>query len=250
MYRNPRADDPRARKTVAVCNTGESPLAVSMITSAVAPFTVAGPTSLTLPGVASAGGTPQCQDVTVEFRPSDAAYQSYAGTLTIMNDDEGAAMLEVPLTGASIARPVNVTSAVTSSMVVPVGVPVRLTELFPGGITAENVATPAEAFTIELRPSSSVATVVGDADRDLAMGETETYDLTVTADTAGPLVFTADVYLDGDPIPHTSVPVTLNAVAREPDDLYGCSAGRGAGGGAMLLVLGGLLVRRRRRARA
>jgi len=167
-----------------------------------------------------------------------------------MNDDDGTPMLEVPLTGASIARPVNVTSAVTISTALPVGVSVRLTELFPGGITAENVATPAEAFTIELRPSSSVATVVGDADRDLALGETEVYDLAITAETAGPITFMADVYLDGDPIPHASVPVTFEAIVREPDDLYGCSAGRGAGGGAMLLVLGGLLVRRRRRARA
>jgi hypothetical protein len=48
---------------------------------------------LDLAGVTGAGGTPVCQDVTVEFRPADEAYQAYSGTLTVMNDDDGRAMV-------------------------------------------------------------------------------------------------------------------------------------------------------------
>jgi hypothetical protein len=49
-----------------------------MITSTAGPFAVTGSTVADAAGVTSAGGTPQCQDVTVEFRPSDEAYQATA----------------------------------------------------------------------------------------------------------------------------------------------------------------------------
>ncbi|MBK9033895.1 MAG: choice-of-anchor D domain-containing protein [Myxococcales bacterium] len=251
VYRNPRADDPRAVKTVAVCNTGEAALAVSMITDPAAPFDVTSASTLSLTGVAAPGGAPVCQDVTVEFRPADEAYQSYTGAITVMNDDEGNAMAEVTLSGTSIVRPVTVTSGVTATDVLAVGVPVRLTEVFPTGLTAKNEAIPAEPFTIELRPTSAQARVevVGDAERELAMGETEVYDLTITAQTAGDVTFTADVYLDGDTFPHAQIPVTLTAVDVQVRGGGGCStSGKGGRGTVALLVLALAVAMRRRRA--
>ncbi len=249
VYRNPRLDDPRATKTLQVCNSGEAPLTVSMLTSAVAPFTVATASPLTIGAATESGDT--CADVTVEFRPADAVYQGYSGTLTVMNDDDGDAMVQVPLSGASIARPVGAPSALAPSVQVPVGVAVRLTELVPAGIPLVNQSTPSESVSVEVRPSDDVAVVVGSASRELAAGETEVYDLTLTVPTAGELAFTADVYLDGDPIAHARIPITLTAVERQPDDLYGCAVGdRGPGWPVGVVGMGLLLRRRRRRASA
>jgi len=247
VYRNPRADDPRATKTLQVCNTGEATLGVSMVTDPAAPFDVTGTQTFDLAGVTGAGGTPVCQDVTVEFRPADEAYQAYSGTLTVMNDDDGSAMVQVPLSGTSIARPVAVTSGVTADAVLAVGVPVRLTEVFPAGLTAENRSTPSEAFTIELTPSNAAAVVVGDAGRDLAAGETEVYDLTITATAVGELSFTADVHLDGDPFAHAKIPVTVTAVEVQARGGGGCSTGGGGTRGSLALVAVVLAVALRRR---
>jgi len=250
VYRNPRADDPKARKTLQVCNTGEATLGVSMVTDPAAPFDVTGVQTFDLAGVAAPGGTPTCQDVTVEFRPADEAYQAYSGTLTVMNDDDGSAMVLVPLSGTSIPRPVTVTSGVTADAVLAVGVPVRLTELFPSGLTVQNTSTPSEGFTIDLTPSSAAAVVVGDAQRDLAAGETEVYDLTITATAVGELTFTADVHLDGDPFAHAKIPVTVTAVEVQARGGGGCSTGGGSRGSLALVAVVLAVALRRRRALA
>ncbi|MBP6843578.1 MAG: hypothetical protein KA201_07535 [Kofleriaceae bacterium] len=245
VYRNPRADDPRATKTLQVCNTGEAALTVSMLAGVAAPFTVATASPLTIGAATASGET--CADVLVEFRPADAVYQSYSATLTVTNDDDGAAMVMVPLSGASVARPVSAPSALAPTVQVPVGIALRLTELVAAGIPLANQSTPSEDFTVEVRPSDDAAVVVGSASRELAAGETEVYDLTLTVPNAGELALSVDVYLDGDPIPHARIPVTLTAIERQPDDLYGCDAGNGRQGWPLGVVGLALMLRRRRR---
>jgi hypothetical protein len=245
VYRNPRADDPRATKTLQVCNTGEAALTVSMLAGVAAPFTVATASPLTIGAATASGET--CADVLVEFRPADAVYQSYSATLTVTNDDDGAAMVMVPLSGASVARPVSAPSALAPTIQVPVGIAVRLTELVAAGIPLVNQSTPSEDFTVEVRPSDDAAVVVGSASRELAAGEAEVYDLTLTVPNAGELALSVDVYLDGDPIPHARIPVTLTAIERQPDDLYGCDVGTGRQGWPLGVVGLALMLRRRRR---
>ena len=53
-----------------------------------------------------------------------------------------------------------------------------------------NQSTPSEDFTVEVRPSDDAAVVVGSASRELAAGETEVYDLTLTVPNAGELALT------------------------------------------------------------
>ena len=98
-----------------------------------------------------------------------------------------------------------------------------------------------------MRPSDDAAVVVGSASRELAAGEAEVYDLTLTVPNAGELALSVDVYLDGDPIPHARIPVTLTAIERQPDDLYGCDVGTGRQGWPLGVVGLALMLRRRRR---
>jgi hypothetical protein len=251
VYRSPRADDPRARKTIQVCNTGEAPLRVTMTGGADAPFTVTGGDSLTIEGTAPPpGAAAVCQDVTVEFRPSDATYQPYSDTAQVMNDDDGRALVDVMLTGRSIARPVTVPSALVApaGVQIAVGVPTRLSEILGAnapGLTAANVSTPSESFAISIADGTGY-TVVGDNDRELAAGETEVYDLTITATQAGQVTVNVDVHLDGDPLPHATIPIIVDAIDREPEHLYGCAAGRRARGGLALLALVFAVALRRR----
>nr|MBP9858202.1 choice-of-anchor D domain-containing protein [Kofleriaceae bacterium] len=250
VYRSPRADDPRARKTIQVCNTGEAPLRVTMTGGADAPFSITGGDDLTLAGTAPPpGAAAVCQDVTVEFRPSDATYQPYSDTAQVMNDDDGRALVDVMLTGRSIARPVTVPSALVApaGVQIAVGVPARLSEILADlpGLTAANVSTSSESFAISIADGTGYS-VVGDNDRELTAGETEVYDLTITATQPGPVTVNVAVHLDGDPHPHATIPITVDAIDREPEHLYGCAAGRGARGGLALLALVFAVALRRR----
>jgi hypothetical protein len=107
------------------------------------------------------------------------------------------------------------------------------------------VSTPSESFAISIADGTGY-TVVGDNDRELAAGETEVYDLTITATQPGPVTVNVDVHLDGDPHPHATIPITVDAIDREPEHLYGCAAGRGARGGLALLALVFAVALRRR----
>ncbi|MEZ4403070.1 MAG: choice-of-anchor D domain-containing protein [Kofleriaceae bacterium] len=257
VYRNPRADDPRASRQIQVCNTGEAPLNVTMISDPAAPFDVLGGSSLNVAGVSAPGAAPVCQAVTVEFRPADEAYQSYSSSLTLMNDDDGNPMVVVDVSGRSVPRPVTVPATLTGppGRQLAVGVPVKLSELLDDGqpgldaLTATNAATPAEPFDIEVRPGANLA-VIGAAARTLGNGATEVYDLTITADTAGPHTYMVDVYLDGDVFPHVQIPITVEAFDVPARDLYGCAAGRGGASWPMGLVAAVLVARRRRRVTA
>jgi outer membrane protein OmpA-like peptidoglycan-associated protein len=253
VYRSPRADDPRARKTIQVCNTGEAPLRVTMTGGADAPFTVTGGDDLTLAGTAPPpGAAAVCQDVTVEFRPDDETYQPYSDTAQVMNDDDGRAMVDVMLTGQSIARPVTVPSALVApgGTQIAVDVPTRLSEILAGmpGLTAANVSTSSENFAISIADGTGY-TVVGDNDRELTAGETEAYDLTITATQPGPVTVNVAVHLDGDPYPHATVPITVEAIEVEVRGGGGCTTGGQASRGWLALVLGAMLVAGRRRRR-
>src|SRR5262249_11738331 len=103
-YRNPTADQvPTATCgathdqpcAVKVCNTGEATLNISMVTDpddafdlmSTGPFTVASGTT----------SSPTCTSVPVQFKPT--AYGSFTGTVTLMNNDNGAPMSIVHLSG-------------------------------------------------------------------------------------------------------------------------------------------------------
>jgi hypothetical protein len=81
------------RCAVTVCNTGTAALHVSMLTDGDADdaFELGATTALTVaPGSVA---TPSCQRVDVAFRPP--GHGAFAGTVTVINDDEAAPMAEV-----------------------------------------------------------------------------------------------------------------------------------------------------------
>jgi MYXO-CTERM domain-containing protein len=143
---------------------------------------------------------------------------------------------------------------VPSALVAPGGtqiavdVPTRLSEILAGmpGLTAANVSTSSENFAISIADGTGY-TVVGDNDRELTAGETEVYDLTITATAVGELSFTADVHLDGDPFAHAKIPVTVTAVEVQARGGGGCSTGGGGTRGSLALVAVVLAVALRRR---
>ena len=249
VYRDPKADDPRATKQLQVCNTGEATLDVSMVTPPAAPFAVIGTTSFTVPGGA-------CQAVTVEFRPTADLVGEATSDLTVMNNDDTSAqtpMVVVSLRGHTMPRPVLVTpSALPARARIAVGVPVRLSEILaPGdGIVAMNPDADEDfGIRLELEDPTDSTELVGSPPTTIARGASVTYDLAFVARAPGPFTVTARVFLDDDDEVFQTVTIDLEGVdVKQPsEDLYSCAAG-GASAGAAPIGLALLLLVRRRRA--
>lgn len=234
---------------VRVCNTGGARLDVSMIDDPDDAFDLAA----TGPLMVSAGSaaTPTCMDVPVEFRPP--SYGSFSGTVTIVNNDNAAPMRQVTLSGDGVARPVGVMPSLVPAATIAQGAPVRLSDLVPGGLIMVNMSG-VEAFVADVSPVPNTggvtATLVGD-DGNLAASQTRELDVELVGTAPGQVDVVVNVYLDGDPIEHSSLTIPLEVVRVDVEG-GGCDSGGGgagaAGGGAAALGLVALMAGRRRRA--
>ena len=228
---------------VRVCNTGRANLDVSMIDDpddafevmAVGPFTV----------TAGSAATPTCMDVPIEFRPP--AYGTFTGTVMVANNDNGEPMSVVALSGEGVQRDVQVSPSLVERATIAMGVPVKLSELSPGGLVLVNSST-SDSYAVHAEVAAP-SVLVG-SDQTIAPGQSLTYDIEIVATTPGEQSLTIDLFLDGDPLAHPGPGNTLTIPIEVVEiDVHGGGCDGGGGGASLLvgLVAVGLLAVRRRR---
>lgn len=233
-----------------VQNTGEAPLAITMVTK-----TGGGENAFQLVDMipASIGGGAN-ETVVVEFAPTSSG--DFSAVLVLTNDDDQQPMVEIDLTGQG--RVPNFAPAVGEYPIgrIGVGIPTRLTSAIPDGIRFVNMEP--QAFTVrELRLvdqdgvalDPSLARVVDFQAVPVGAAETYMVDVELTAEEPGIYDVTLEVFLDADPDRVSFVTIRAEAVEVRLRG-GGCDGGGGGGGaGVVLLVLAvllGLGARRRR----
>ncbi|HUH06067.1 MAG TPA: choice-of-anchor D domain-containing protein, partial [Kofleriaceae bacterium] len=245
-YRN---TDTPSQLSFDVRNTGEAPLAITMVTK-----TGGGENAFRLVDMipATIGGT-SSETVVVEFSPTSSG--DFSALLVLTNDDDQRPMVEIGLAGQG--RIPNFAPAVGEYQMgrIGVGIPTRLTAAIPDGVRFVNMEP--QAFTVrELRLvdqdgvvlDESLARVVGFQVVAVGAAETYTVDVELTAEQPGTYDVTLEVFLDTDPDRVSFVTIRAEAVEVRLRG-GGCDAGGGGGAGMvalMLAVLLGLGARRRR----
>jgi hypothetical protein len=235
-YRNPtEAQIPMS--ALRVCNTGGAPLVVSQLSEDSDVFELATTADLVVGGGSPA--TPTCSDVAVRFRPTD--YTTYSTMVTLMNDDNANAMAIVMLSGDGILREVDVPATVDLG-----DVPVDDLDL--SGLALRFVNRSTTTFVVSKLEVNDprVELRLGTPGASLPPGEHALDGILHVAE-AGEIEVQVSVFLDGDPLPHGTMTVRLNAVERA--NYYSCSSGRPVGFAiAMLFAIGLIMVRLRIRA--
>ncbi len=231
---------------VAVQNSGEAPLHLSMVTPS-APFAVVGATT----GLVVPGGT--SLQVNVEFSPTSTGVQT--GSLTIVDDDRKVPMAIVALRGTAIDRDVSIGPSMINMGTTGLGVPVHLAQLSAGGLVVTNMDA-SHAFTLHAikivtttGTAGAFALVAPPSDVPLAAGATASFDLVFDPVIEGGYGADVELFLDADPEPHATT-VAAQGVFVDAQGGGGCAAGGGAGALVAALIALGLLARRRRVAAA
>lgn len=248
-YRNPATP---AQLSFDVRNTGEAPLAISMVTKTgggESAFALAEAIPATIAGDST-------ETVVVEFAPGSAG--EFQADLVLTNDDDQQPMVEIALSGLGRVPNVAAAQQVVDFGEVGVGVPTRLTSILPEGLEILNMEP--TSFTVrELRIvdgqgqplDPSILGVVGFEPTSVGANESYVADLEIRAPGVGPFDATVEIFLDADPERVAFVTVRATGIPAPRDETYyHCGSGPDAGGGLTLAGLGlaiGLLGRRRRR---
>jgi MYXO-CTERM domain-containing protein len=242
-FRNP--GDKATVLPVTVTNTGEYPLSVTQLQIGPDPIWALAdqPDPFMVPGL----GT---YNVNVKFSP-DMAGKVADGALTLYSDDRVTGMTSVALVGNGKDRNVQMGPTVIELGDTGAGVPTRLSDVKMGQLlSVENLDNVNDFRVREIKIlGDDVFNLDAKSDGELLPLGASKYDVIFVPPHVGEFSATAQLFLDMDPIPQTSVEIRGRAlfVDAHGSGGFGCSTGQGTGGG-MLLVLGALLLRRRRRA--
>jgi outer membrane protein OmpA-like peptidoglycan-associated protein len=242
-FRNP--GDAAPIESVDIMNTGEATLHMSAVMlTGDAQFTL-----LDTAPVPVAGGA--VAHFRVQFAPTTDS-GDFTAQLGISHDDNNAPtpnMSVAMLHGQAAARMVTGSPNTIDLGVTGVGVPVKYSDLTPGGVKLVNMDA-TRAFTIrQIKIAGDAANVFAFIDnsstRDLAASATASYDVTFTPTVSGDYTATLEVYLDQDPTAQTILTIKGKAVDVEVRG-GGCAAGGGGGWGGLALIGLALALRSRR----
>lgn len=245
-FKNP--GDAATLVPIAIKNIGEYPLHVTGLVVSGDPIwnlPAEATTDFSVPGLGE-------QPVMVKFSPTMAGKVT-DGHLVVMSDDRNTPMSTITLTGNGKDRNVQMGPSTIDLGDTGAGVPTRLSEIHPDGLLQIINLDDVNDFKIrEIKlggdPVFELDNVSGGM--DLAHSATSTFDIVFRPPTIGEFQGTLTLFLDQDPVAHTSVPVRGRALFVDAHGAGGCSTAGGGGAGTLVLVLGalGLVVARRRRA--
>jgi outer membrane protein OmpA-like peptidoglycan-associated protein len=232
---------------VTITNNGDATLNVTGVMLTNDPiWTLVNPDPVSVPGRGS-------YNFNVAFSPLMAG-KAPTGRLTIMNNDNGMALVAVDLNGNGLDRQIRVGPPVIDLGYVGIGMTVRASVVAPSQMLTVESIDPQPWTITEIKVEGGDGAFVPllldgtpvpmQTDISLRTNETQKFDVEFTPTVAGNVEATAIVYLGKAP----QMPVVLRGRGLYVDTGGGggCSTGRGHGGGLALVLLALVLGRRRR----